>query len=82
MFADRLRDAMTERGWSTAQLAERMAAHASRRTVYGWLAGETRPGLAALVALLDVLGVDRASAAAVAWQNDAAKASAGRVSDR
>ena len=73
MFADRLRSALYERGWTTAQLVERMSAHASRRTVYGWLAGEARPGLAALVALLDVLGVDRASAAAVAWQDDAAR---------
>jgi transcriptional regulator with XRE-family HTH domain len=81
MFADRLRAAMTERGWTNQQLVERMSEHASRRTVYGWLAGEARPGLAALVALLDVLGIDRASAAAVAWQDDAARGIA-RESDR
>jgi len=72
---------MTERGWTNQQLVERMSEHASRRTVYGWLAGEARPGLAALVALLDVLGIDRASAAAVAWQDDAARGIA-RESDR
>ena len=81
MFADRLRAALLERGWTNQQLVERMSEHASRRTVYGWLAGEARPGLAALVALLDVLGIDRASAAAVAWQDDAARGIA-RESDR
>lgn len=82
MFADRLRAAMTERGWSAADLATRLEGIASRRTVYEWIAGERAPGLVALIALLDALGVERASAAAVAWQDDAAKASAARVSDR
>lgn len=82
MFADRLRAAMTERGWSAADLATRLEGIASRRTVYEWIAGERAPGLVALIALLDALGVERASAAAVAWQDDAAKASAARVSDQ
>jgi transcriptional regulator with XRE-family HTH domain len=82
MFADRLRAAMTERGWSAADLATRLEGIASRRTVYEWIAGERAPGLVALIALLDALGVERASAAAVAWQDDAARASAARVSDR
>ncbi len=73
---------MTERGWSAADLATRLEGIASRRTVYEWIAGERAPGLVALIALLDALGVERASAAAVAWQDDAARASAARVSDR
>lgn len=82
MFSDRLRAAMSERGWSAMDLAARMEHVASRRTVYEWIAGNRAPSLVALVALLDALGVERASAAAVAWQDDAAKASAARVSDR
>lgn len=82
MFADRLRAAMAERGWSPMDLAARMEGVASRRTVYEWVAGARAPGLVALIALLDALGVERASAAAVSWQDDAARASAGRVSER
>ncbi len=73
---------MTERGWSPMDLAARMEGVASRRTVYEWVAGARAPGLVALIALLDALGIERASAAAVSWQDDAARASAGRVSDR
>lgn len=82
MFADRLRAAMEERGWSPLDLAARLEGVASRRTVYEWIAGGRAPGLVALVALLDALGVERASAAAVAWQDDAVRATAGRVSER
>lgn len=82
MFSDRLRAALTERGWTAADLIARMDGIASRRTVYEWIAGERAPSLVALLALLEALGVERASAAAVAWQDDAARASAARVSDR
>ena len=82
MFADRLRAAMAERGWSPMDLAARMEHVASRRTVYEWVAGARAPSLVALIALLDALGIERASAAAVSWQDDAARASAGRVSER
>jgi hypothetical protein len=70
-FSEKLHAAIHARGWTPATLVRRLDGAASRRSVYGWLAGEARPALSQLIALLNVLSIDRASAAAVAWQDAA-----------
>jgi transcriptional regulator with XRE-family HTH domain len=54
MFGDVVRQKRLERGWSQAELAERVGV--AINTVHGWERG-TAPGISSLQALCVVLGV-------------------------